>query len=102
MKLEKQVDPLPVDSTMIIRPRSALGLKYIEITPGESDEGFAAGDTIPAAQATPEPVEIDEVFNTFDVKARRGVAAQPRRASAPRSPAAATTSTRRSSTCARC
>ena len=72
MKLEKEVDPLPVDSTMIIRPRSALGLKYIEITPGESEEGFAAGDTIPAAQATPEPVEIDDVFNTFDVKARRG------------------------------
>ena len=72
MKLEKKVDPLPVDSTMIIRPRSALGLKYIEITPGESDEGFAAGDTIPDSQATPEPVEIDDVFNTFDVKARRG------------------------------
>src|SRR5687768_143381 len=72
LKLEKQVDPLPVDSTMIIRPRSALGLKYIEITPGESDEGFEAGDTIPARQAQPEPVEIDEVFNTFDVKVRRG------------------------------
>jgi virulence factor Mce-like protein len=72
MKLEQQVDPLPVDSTMIIRPRSALGLKYIEITPGTSEEGFAAGDTIPAKQAQPEPVEIDEVFNTFDVKARRG------------------------------
>src|SRR6187200_2685373 len=50
MKLEKQVDPLPVDSTMIIRPRSALGLKYIEIDPGDSDEGFEAGDTIPATQ----------------------------------------------------
>jgi virulence factor Mce-like protein len=72
LKLEEQVDPLPVDSTMIIRPRSALGLKYIEITPGESEEGFTAGDTIPPAQATPEPVEIDDVFNTFDVKARRG------------------------------
>ena len=72
MKLEKQVDPLPVDSTMIIRPRSALGLKYIEITPGESEEGFAAGDTIPTSQAKPKPVEIDDVFNTFDVKARRG------------------------------
>jgi ABC-type transporter Mla subunit MlaD len=72
MKLEKQVDPLPVDSTMIIRPRSALGLKYIEITPGESEEGFAAGDTIPASQAKPKPVEIDDVFNAFDVKARRG------------------------------
>jgi virulence factor Mce-like protein len=72
LKLEKQVDPLPVDSTIIIRPRSALGLKYIEVTPGESDEGFAPGDTIPAKQATPEPVEIDDVFNTFNVKARRG------------------------------
>ena len=72
LKLEEQVDPLPTDSTMIIRPRSALGLKYIEITPGDSEEGFAPGETIPAAQATPEPVEIDDVFNTFDVKARRG------------------------------
>ena len=72
LKLEQEVDPLPVDSTMIIRPRSALGLKYIEITPGDSEEGFAPGDTIPAAQASPEPVEIDDVFNTFDVKARRG------------------------------
>ena len=72
LKLEKEVDPLPVDSTMLIRPRSALGLKYIEITPGESEEGFEPGDTIPAVQATPEPVEIDDVFNTFDVKTRRG------------------------------
>jgi virulence factor Mce-like protein len=72
MKLEKDVDPLPVDSTMIIRPRSALGLKYIEIAPGDSDEGFAAGDTIPATQAKPEPVEIDQVFNVFDAKTRRG------------------------------
>jgi virulence factor Mce-like protein len=72
LKLEKQVDPLPVDSTMIIRPRSALGLKYIEIDPGESDEGFTAGDTIPAESARPEPVEIDQVFNVFDAKTRRG------------------------------
>ena len=40
LKLEKQVDPLPVDSTMIIRPRSALGLKYIEITPGRVRGGL--------------------------------------------------------------
>jgi virulence factor Mce-like protein len=72
LKLEKQVDPLPVDSTIIVRPRSALGLKYIEVTPGDSEEGFAPGDTIPAEQAQPEPVEIDDVFNTFNVKARRG------------------------------
>jgi len=72
LKLEEQVEPLPADSTMVIRPRSALGLKYVEITPGESEEGFAPGDTVPAEQATPEPVEIDDVFNTFNLKTRRG------------------------------
>ena len=72
LKLDKQVEPLAVDSTMIIRPRSALGLKYVEINPGESEDGFTPGDTIPAEQARPEPVEIDDVFNTFDLKARRG------------------------------
>ena len=35
-------------------------------TPGRAKAGFAAGATIPLTQATPEPVEIDEVFNTFD------------------------------------
>ena len=38
---------------MLIRPRSALGLKYVEMTRGTSDEGFADGDTIPLANATP-------------------------------------------------
>jgi ABC-type transporter Mla subunit MlaD len=32
LKLETAVKPLPVDSTVLIRPRSALGLKYVEIT----------------------------------------------------------------------
>ena len=35
-----------------------------------SDEGFQDGATIPLAQATPEPVEIDEVFNIFDEPTR--------------------------------
>jgi virulence factor Mce-like protein len=72
MKLEKRVEPLPVDSTLIVRPRSALGLKYVEITPGASQKGFQAGDTIPVSQATPRPVEFDEVINTFDDKTREG------------------------------
>ena len=63
---------VPVDSTLIVRPRSALGLKYVELTPGPSKAGFDAGSTIPLKQATPEPVEIDELFNTFDADTRRG------------------------------
>lgn len=71
-KLDKSVEPVPVDSTMIVRPRSALGLKYVELTPGSSKAGYEAGSTIPLKQATPEPVEIDELFNTFDDDTRRG------------------------------
>ena len=40
MELNQDVEPLPVDSTVLIRNRSTLGLKYLEITPGKSDEGI--------------------------------------------------------------
>jgi virulence factor Mce-like protein len=70
LKLETTVKPLPVDSTVIVRPRSALGLKYVELTKGTSSKGYPDGGTIPISQAKPKPVEIDEVLNTFDDKTR--------------------------------
>jgi virulence factor Mce-like protein len=79
LKLQTSIDPLPKNSTIIIRPRSALGLKYVEITKGSlpvtgddnaKRNGFADGATIPIRNATPQPVEIDEVFNTFDKPTR--------------------------------
>lgn len=74
MQLQTSVKPLPKDSTVLIRPRSALGLKYVEITKGNpASGGFADGAAIPLDQATPIPVEIDQVFNTFDEPTRRGI-----------------------------
>jgi virulence factor Mce-like protein len=70
LKLETTVKPLPTDSTILVRPRSALGLKYVEITKGKSTAGFAEGGTIPIKQATPAPVEFDEFLSTFDQKTR--------------------------------
>jgi virulence factor Mce-like protein len=70
MKLETTIKPLPKDSTVLIRSKSALGLKYVEITKGKSDEGFPDGATIPITAATPEQVEFDEVLSTFDEKTR--------------------------------
>jgi virulence factor Mce-like protein len=70
MHLETSVKPLPVDSTLIVRPRSALGIKYVEITRGHSSKGFAEGATIPLRNATPKPVEIDAFFNMFDKPTR--------------------------------
>jgi virulence factor Mce-like protein len=70
LKLETTVQPLPVDSTVIVRPRSALGLKYVQIARGTSRRGFEDGATIPVRNATPKPVELDEVLNTFDDRTR--------------------------------
>ena len=70
LKLETAVQPLPRDSALIIRSRSALGLKYVEITKGDGRDGFDSGDTVPIERATPRPVEIDEVFATFDEPTR--------------------------------
>ena len=73
LKLDKSAEPLPVDSTMIIRPKSPLGLKFLQITPGKSSETLEAGDTIPLAQARPEPVDIDQFFDMFDEKTRDAI-----------------------------
>jgi virulence factor Mce-like protein len=72
MKLQKNVEPLPVDSQLVVRPRSALGLKYIQITQGSSHAGFQNGDTMPLSAANPRPVEFDEVLNMFDERTRTG------------------------------
>ena len=66
VKLERSVKPLPKDSTVIIRPKSALGLKYVEITRGTSDQGFEDGDTIPLSASRPTPVEFDEFTSMFN------------------------------------
>ena len=75
MELNQDLEPLPDDSTVVVRSRSALGLKYLEITRGASSQGYEAGSTIPLSAATPSPVEIDEVFNTFDDPTRAAIQA---------------------------
>jgi ABC-type transporter Mla subunit MlaD len=73
LSLDKNVQPLPVNSTLIIRPKSPLGLKYVQIVPGDSSKGFAAGETIPVSAARPEPVDIDQFFDMFDEKTRTAI-----------------------------
>jgi ABC-type transporter Mla subunit MlaD len=74
LTLERSVSPLPRDSTLIVRPRSALGLKYVEITRGTDREGYDDGATIPLSAATPTPVEFDEVLSMFDEPTRKAAA----------------------------
>lgn len=70
MKLDRTVEPLPVDTIVSVRPRSALGLKYIELARGSSARSFAAGATIPLANAV-KPIELDEFFGLNDDDFRR-------------------------------
>jgi virulence factor Mce-like protein len=72
LKLDKTVDPLSVDTTLRTRPRSALGLKYIQITPGHSKKTFTAGATIPLKQAS-QPLELENVNQIFDRRTRPAV-----------------------------
>jgi ABC-type transporter Mla subunit MlaD len=70
MKLNKDVEPLSVDTRIAVRPRSALGLKYLDIVPGRSKKTFQPGDTIQLGQAAPQAVEYEDVFSTFDKPTR--------------------------------
>src|SRR5207248_3207624 len=70
MKLDKSAQPLPTDTTVLVRPRSALALKYVQLTPGKSRASLRDGDTIPLRQATA-PVEFDDLLNTFDARTRQ-------------------------------
>lgn len=65
MKLDKAVAPLPADTATRVRPRSALGLKYIQLEPGTSRRVLEAGDRIALENAT-KPVEFDEFFSQYD------------------------------------
>jgi virulence factor Mce-like protein len=69
LKLDKTVGDVPRDSRVVVRNRSALGLKYLDLQLGRSDDVFAAGDTLPVRQ-TRTPVELDDFFNTFDEPTR--------------------------------
>jgi ABC-type transporter Mla subunit MlaD len=69
LELEQEQGDLPRDSTLRIRPRSALGLKYVEVTKGTSKETFRGGETVPVSQAS-FSTELDEVYEIFDEPTR--------------------------------
>src|SRR3954468_845681 len=70
LKLDKKAGPVPVDSTVVVRARSALGLKYVEFHRGRSSRTIPDGGTLPVSQATV-PVELDEFYDMFDERTRR-------------------------------
>jgi ABC-type transporter Mla subunit MlaD len=73
LSLDKSAEPIPNDSSILVRPKSPLGLKYLQITPGASTVGFKAGETIPVRYAKQEPGDIDKFFDMFNEPTRKAV-----------------------------
>ena len=78
-----------------VRPRSALGLKYVELTPGTAEETYARGDTIPLGRLE-RAARARGRASRPSTTTRARTRAPPPRASATPSPAAASRSTTRS------
>jgi ABC-type transporter Mla subunit MlaD len=73
VRLDRVAGDVPVDSTWRVRPRSPLGLKYVELTRGRSREVLRAGDVVPAGQ-TSAAAELADYQGIFDAETRRAVA----------------------------
>jgi virulence factor Mce-like protein len=74
LQVEENVGPIPRDSYVIIRPRSALGLKYIDLRRGRERSVLAEGATL--ASLDPErtlPPELDDLFETFTADTRQDI-----------------------------
>lgn len=69
LKLSDKFKPIPSDSKLQVRLRSAVGVRYLEILPGTSKVGLPEGATIPTTQVEPS-VALDQVLGTFDPKTR--------------------------------
>jgi|SRR5579884_49932 len=72
LQLNKSFGPVPVDSTVSIRPRSVLGLKYLDLERGSSRRMFPDGATLPLSQSTV-PVQFDDINKMFDARTRPAV-----------------------------
>jgi ABC-type transporter Mla subunit MlaD len=74
LALNKSIEPLPANSTFRIRLKAAIGLKYLEITPGNALRGLANGATVPISQ-TSGVVDLDQLLSMFNPPTRAGVKA---------------------------
>ncbi|WP_320669147.1 MlaD family protein [Patulibacter defluvii] len=79
LQLDRAAEPLPADTTVLIRPRSALGLKYVELRRGRSPRTLPAGGRLRVEQAVEEPVDLDQLASVYDAPTRaafqRGIVA---------------------------
>jgi virulence factor Mce-like protein len=73
LKLDTTAKPIPVNSTIVIRAKSALGLKYLEINKGNSPKNYPDGSVISLSHARPQSIDFDQVLRTFNEPTRLAI-----------------------------
>ncbi len=74
LQLDKVVQPLPVNSQFDVRLKGAIGLKYLQVIPGNARRTWVDGATVPLSQSSAE-VDLDQVLAMFDKPTRAALAA---------------------------
>jgi ABC-type transporter Mla subunit MlaD len=72
LQLSPSVAPLRSDTTLQVLPRSAIGVRYIEITPGRHGTPLASGAMIPYRQSSV-TTPLDTALSTLDPITRRNL-----------------------------
>ncbi len=72
LALKQTQGKVPVNSTAEIRPRSVLGLKYVDLHTGTSNKVFSDGGTMPIGQ-TSVPVQFEDINRAFNAPTRTAI-----------------------------
>jgi virulence factor Mce-like protein len=70
LAIDKDLEPLSIDTTSELRVASPLGGKYLALVPGHSRRTLADGQVLPLAQAK-NAVDIDEAFRVFSPRVQQ-------------------------------
>lgn len=66
---DKDVVPIPADSKISLRARTALNEEYVEITPGKSRQTLKSGSIVPVSQSD-EFVDVDQILSLLQGRTR--------------------------------
>lgn len=70
LQLGAKYGPLRSDSTIAIRLRSAVGVRFVDIHPGEHGKILPNGTGVLQATQTTTPISLDEALAVFDTQTR--------------------------------
>src|SRR4051794_36733115 len=69
LKLDRSVGALAADTTVTVRQKGSLGLKYLQLDRGASARKLSDGATLPVKNGKVF-VDLDQVYNMFDQRTR--------------------------------